>query len=527
MRKHSKQMQLHEKREKIKRAFIIMLTIVISSLPFNACKENEKGVPPLVPTGLVAERVGNSINLSWNSVSGATGYTIYYSHFNTGFYQYINISENTTYIDSSSRLYGDNYYTVSAFNEWGESDYSDYAYCKFMLSTPTGVNAIQSGSSIKISWDAVSEATSYYVYRSGTATGTYSTLIDVVGITNATDVSPLNGYNYYKVWAANGTMASDYSDYAFCNFTSGGGGGTTVPSAPTGVTATAQSSSSIYVSWNTVSGATSYKVYYKIGSSSTLYSAGTATNTSFSHTGLSASMTYYYYITAVNSAGESGYSSGASATTQSSGGGGGGGGTTNPPNAPTGVAASNTGSALLPAIQITWSSVTGATSYKVYRSSSSSSGFALLGTATYTTYIDSNPLKGYNYYKVSAVNSAGESALSSAVPYNNDQANAVAPCPVTYGSCTVSGTTITMRWTVSTAFGCGTPTKAYLRVKSPNSSVYSDVQTLSATTTSASFNYSPYVTPDGLVYVGIILENGAGTSGGVPKIYNTITKTWI
>ncbi|MDR1933620.1 MAG: fibronectin type III domain-containing protein [Spirochaetales bacterium] len=101
--------------------------------------------------------------------------------------------------------------------------------------------------------------------------------------------------------------------------TDSGGGGGNEPSAPTGVSATAQSSSSINVSWNSVSGATSYKVYYTIGSSSTKNLAGTVTGASYTHTGLTADTSYSYYITAVNSEGESAYSSGASATTSSSG----------------------------------------------------------------------------------------------------------------------------------------------------------------------------------------------------------------
>ncbi|GBU27635.1 hypothetical protein R84B8_01170 [Treponema sp. R8-4-B8] len=108
--------------------------------------------------------------------------------------------------------------------------------------------------------------------------------------------------------------------------TGGGGGSTTVPNAPTGVNATAVSSSSISVSWSAVSGATSYDVYFEIGSSITKNFAGTVTGTSYTHTGLQAGTTYYYYIKAVNSAGSSNYSSSALATTQSSGGGGSGGG---------------------------------------------------------------------------------------------------------------------------------------------------------------------------------------------------------
>ena len=94
-----------------------------------------------------------------------------------------------------------------------------------------------------------------------------------------------------------------------------------VPSAPTGVMAAALSSSSISVSWYSVSGATSYDVYYAIDSSSTKKFAGNTTSTSYTHTGLTASTTCYYFIKAKNSAGESEYSLTSSATTQSSSGG--------------------------------------------------------------------------------------------------------------------------------------------------------------------------------------------------------------
>jgi hypothetical protein len=128
---------------------------------------------------------------------------------------------------------------------------------------------------------------------------------------------------YYYIKAVNSAGESDYSSYSSATTQSSSSGGTTtVPSTPTGVSATAQSSSSISVSWNAVSGATSYKVYYEIGTSSTKNLAGTVTGVSYTHTGLQANTKYYYYIKAVNSAGESGYSSYSSATTQSSSGGG-------------------------------------------------------------------------------------------------------------------------------------------------------------------------------------------------------------
>ncbi len=318
-----------------------------------------------------------------------------------------------------------------------------------------------------------------------------------------------------------------WSDNNGWNNDNNNNGGETVPTAPTGVAATVQSSSSINISWNTVSGATNYNVYYAIGSSATKNLAGTVSTTSYTHTGLQASTSYYYYIKATNSKGESDYSFYTSATT-SSGSNNGGGGTTTKPSSPTNVSATNIGSALLPTIQISWSSVSNATSYKVYRSNSTSGSYFQIGSATSSTSLgDYSPLTGYNYYKVKAVNSAGESDYSSYTSYNHDPSSSVAPCPVTYGSCTVSGTTITMRWTVPKTTGCGTPTKAYLRVKNPISGVYADIETLSATATSTSFNYGPWTDSQGQVWVGIITENAKGTSGGVAKVYDTKSKKWI
>ncbi len=290
------------------------------------------------------------------------------------------------------------------------------------LPAPTGISASKNGSSISISWNAVSGATSYFVYRSNSSDGTYSSLTSVSS-TSGVDASPMNGDNYYKVKASNGSKTSDFSSYAYVNYTTGGG--------------------------------------------------------------------------------------------------------TTKPNVPTGVRVSNEGNSIIPMIAIRWNSVSDATSYKVYRGTSASGVYSQIGnTTTNNVLVDDNPREGTTYYKVKAINSAGESDYSAyaSVEY---KANDVAPCPVTYGSCTVSGTTITMRWTTSNTTGCGAPTKAYLRVRNPDSGVYVDLQTLSATATSASFTYTPWVDSNGYVYVGIILENAKGTSGGTPKVYDNKGKKWI
>jgi fibronectin type 3 domain-containing protein len=183
--------------------------------------------------------------------------------------------------------------------------------------------------------------------------------------------------------------------------------GATAPSAPTGVTALALSSSSISVSWSSVAGATGYSVYYATSGSAAKNLAGSASATSYTHTGLSAGTAYYYYVKAVNSAGESGYSSSAYAATQSSGSGGGG-ETPTKPSAPTGVTAVVNGTS----VSISWNSVSGATGYSVYRGpTGSTTSVKILSTAS-TTATDASPLDGLNYYRVTASNAAGESEQS-------------------------------------------------------------------------------------------------------------------
>lgn len=88
---------------------------------------------------------------------------------------------------------------------------------------------------------------------------------------------------------------------------------------PSGLTASAITSSSATIGWTAVSGATSYNVQYKLSSSST-WTTTTATTNSKALTGLTASTAYNYQVQAVCSSGSSAYSSASTFTTLSSGG---------------------------------------------------------------------------------------------------------------------------------------------------------------------------------------------------------------
>jgi hypothetical protein len=64
-------------------------------------------------------------------------------------------------------------------------------------------------------------------------------------------------------------------------------------------------------------------------------------------------------------------------------------------------------------VRLTWSYVWGATSYQVWRVTGTGSAGTLIGTTTRTTFDDTTGARGLHYYFVVALNSAGNSALSS------------------------------------------------------------------------------------------------------------------
>ncbi|MFF2995858.1 chitinase [Streptomyces sp. NPDC057950] len=132
---------------------------------------------------------------------------------------------------------------------------------------------------------------------------------------------------YTHGWYA---QAAYYADDLSVFGPDGGGGGDpapTVPATPAGLAVSSTTSSSVSLTWNTVSGATGYNVYR----SGTKVTA--VTGTSATVTGLTASTSYPFQVTATNSAGESARSATVTGTTNASSGGG---GTTLPKHAVTG-----------------------------------------------------------------------------------------------------------------------------------------------------------------------------------------------
>ena len=181
---------------------------------------------------------------------------------------------------------------------------------------PQTVYATGGSGYIYITWTSVSAATSYTVWRNTTSGGTYSKIGTATG-TSYTDYSVTSGVTYYyRVCSVNTSGESDLSsDYDYATASSG----STTPAAPTGVTASV-SNTQITITWNTVSGATGYKLEYSKDGKATWTplspgGGGNFTSTTVTHGGatgttgaLEPGKTHYYRVRATNSSGDSSYS---------------------------------------------------------------------------------------------------------------------------------------------------------------------------------------------------------------------------
>ena len=331
------------------------------------------------------------VNVSWDAVTYAKSYKVFRSSSKSGAYTLVkeNIT-STTWTDTNPNA-GDNYYKVSAVRGEMESSQSNYAFVKYVLNAPQNVTAAIDDNAfvVNVSWDAVKYAKSYKVFRSNSSYGTYTLVAENITSTKWTDTNPLSGNNYYKVCTVRGEMESSQSGYASVNY---------ALNTPQDVTATLDDNDFVvHVSWSAVKHAKCYRVSRsksKTGTYTILAESLTTTSWTDPNPMIGDN---YYKVEAFYDDMKSDMSNYAYVKCTF--------------NAPQNVTASLDDNELV--INVSWSAVKYAKSYKVFRSKSSSGTYTLVAeNISTTTWTDTNPLVGSNYYKVSAVCGELESSQS-------------------------------------------------------------------------------------------------------------------
>ncbi len=256
----------------------------------------------------------------------------------------------------------------------------------------------------------LTKGTRYYVRVSRTGTtlkadiysdAAMTTLVDTLTktLSSAVNYQYLYGFSAQTVGSTTKKATGDV-----CHLTDESAQPPAPPAAPT-LNDPVPGDGQVSLSWSTVSGATGYKLEYKLTSSGTWSLAYDGTNVSYIKTGLSNGTSYDFRVYAYNQAGTSSPSAVKSAIPQLA-----------PPSAPT---LSNP----VPGdgqVSLSWSAVSSATGYKLEYKLTSSGTWSLAYDGTNTAYIKTGLTNGTSYdFRVFAYNqggTSGPSAVKSATP---------------------------------------------------------------------------------------------------------------
>jgi fibronectin type 3 domain-containing protein len=209
----------------------------------------------LAPQGIGAQSMGLYIMVSWNTVTGATGYSIYRATEISG--DYIEVEDMIQYspFHDEPPVAGPYYYRVQAFDNNGHRSpmsFQAYVYFPARPIAPMNLSLIDQGYNVRLNWSVSSYYDSCQVFRADTFDGVYIPQFWVLG-TSGYDWPSAAGHFYYKVQITYRGVTSEFSDYAHIYFT----GRFSPPSNIYGFDA----GSSVQLGWTSVENAASYDVY--------------------------------------------------------------------------------------------------------------------------------------------------------------------------------------------------------------------------------------------------------------------------
>ncbi|MCE2875075.1 MAG: hypothetical protein LW625_05480 [Planctomycetaceae bacterium] len=381
----------------------------------------QEGVRSYRPDGLVVSQgtSTSAITLNWNATPGATGYKVYREGV------LINSPTTNTFTDTTANAGVRISYFVRAVSAAGDSESSTVVPGWRNIAAPTGLVASNGTltTGINLNWTAVPGVMGYKIYRStGSAVPTFSSNWNTNAcVDNSAVAGTLYNYAITAVTAAGETVLSAIDT------------GWRKPLPPASVTATDGTSlTGVTISWPAATGAASYKVFRAIGTG-TATQIGTVTAPTLTYTDTTAvGGTLYNY--SVRTSGQTGTGdSDASAVNAG----------WRQIAAPAGLA-STSGSSTT-GVNLSWTSATGAVSYKVFRGIGSAS--AQVGTSSTTTYADASAVPGTIYtYAIKAVSLGGDSAASATI---TSYRGLSAPLSVAATDGT-SAANVTVTWAAST-----------------------------------------------------------------------------
>ena len=385
------------------------------------CQENYLPLPPVVPDSCVvafepqndalfprenfrvSSATNNMVTLSWTKAffDGTWfRFKIYRSEDPEGEFEELGMTTESYFEDRLVVPEKTYYYKMCCTYErsgiTATGEFTDVVQTKTKANTPTPTNTptpipkpakpanvkatAESSTSINVSWNAVADATGYQVWRSTSANGTFNSIGTYTTTSKLSTGLTANTTYYYKVRAyrdVNGKkLYGDYSAVVRAE---------TLLAKPAGVKAASTSGTSVTVSWNAVAGAAGYQVWRSTSSTGTFNAVGSVTTTSRACTALTTGTTYYFKVRAYKEVNGKKIYGDYSAVVNA---------------VPKLVAPSNVKAVpdTATGIKISWSAVSGATGYQVWRATSATGTFTAIGSVTTTNRVSTGLKAGTTYY---------------------------------------------------------------------------------------------------------------------------------
>jgi fibronectin type 3 domain-containing protein/nitrogen regulatory protein PII len=376
--------------QKIITAFFLLFFIYLSLTPIAS------GDTPIPPSGLSVISGNTEASLTWEPVAGTTEYVVYRSNINGGPYGFIAQTHRNGYADHTIQNGSIYYYVVTALNADGQSLYSspvEITPTTSVLKSPAGVTVIPGNGAVSLTWNAVTSAVHYNVYRIS-QDGQYTLLSPAAPGLSYTDRGVTNGLQYYYVIQTMSTKAGAYSDIV-----------TAMPSAALPLAPEIKEQEKITgstwasLSWTESAGAIHYVVYRGTSVGGPYDFRAIQDSILYEDSDLINGTTYYYVIAAVNENGFSAFSPEVIISASALG----------KPHAP--VLAGwpqNEG------VSLRRDPAFGAVSYSLKRSETSGGPYEIIDNFnTSTSYTDRDLSNGTTYYYIVDAHNAGSTSVSS------------------------------------------------------------------------------------------------------------------
>ncbi|MDD3212619.1 MAG: fibronectin type III domain-containing protein, partial [Eubacteriales bacterium] len=362
-----------------------------------------------------------SVYYKWSGVSGADGYKITCKLDDGTIVLEKDVGNVTSYTLTDKAISGRYINTVVTAYSYSYEDHSVKIYgpgststvrTLARLSAPTGVSIYGiDNSTIRITWNAVSNAEGYCVQRRVGTTGDYETIKWLINTGSSSsnleyidnDVGSVANIKDKVCYRVRAFIDND-GDYLYG-----------APSSykytvlrcakVTGVEATPISCWSITVTWDSVEGADYYGIYRATSATGTYSYIGYTRNTTYTNGGRTTGKTYYYKVRGYFYIGSTKYYGPLSDASE---------GATPTLDSPSGLSAVATSAST---VHLSWSRTSGASGYYLYRSATENGTYnkiKYLGSSYYLSYNNTGRTADTTYYyKIRAFRYVGSTKIMS------------------------------------------------------------------------------------------------------------------